>query len=550
MVNALHDLTTFCRPMPKFLCVKGILFFSFWQSIFVSLLVAAGVIPRLGPYTDAEHISIGLTDLLVCLEMPFFAVAHLYAFSYMDYVDRSRAYVARMPMYYAFRDSFGLLDVVCDSKATLRGEGMDYRDFEPSEGYMHQGEGRDRRIRAGLRYSKGGTKKYWLPQTDRTTAAPLGRFARGVNRVVKRVAGEEQGYDPEVHAPLLETDEDAHPVGLAPDLLPPRDPDFSDPWAGVAERPEDMGYDLPFDDEDAHFDQDDPLYQHSRKYLFGDYNYPCIDISSEAARDSMWDEEERILRNERGWQPLRRGQPRPGGYGSVGSQGRAIVERSLDSGKGKRRSPASEVDTHDRIIDHEQERMQSSGSPQDVKLKWTRTRMGRTNSNQSGSSKDVHIRTAHRKSSESPHSSPRSGTKDQLGTSPPMAKRSVLPPDAIDLVVQDDLAAEQERVRERQKGEPATHGSALRKVYRRGFIVEDSEGEEVEGEVEIDDHERMEAGKDDSGETTEGAQDTFEGESEAIQELEGTIARAETPPPHARVEVKSPFDDDVENPWA
>ncbi|KAJ3519124.1 hypothetical protein NM688_g9349 [Phlebia brevispora] len=120
------DLKPF-RPMPKFLCVKGILFFSFWQSLFISILVAAGAITKLGPYTDSEHISLGLTDLLVCLEMPFFAIAHQYAFSTRDFVDPNMKYVARMRMSYAFRDAFSLKDVVEDSKATLRGEGMDYQ---------------------------------------------------------------------------------------------------------------------------------------------------------------------------------------------------------------------------------------------------------------------------------------------------------------------------------------------------------------------------------------------------------------------------------------
>lgn len=39
------DLKAF-RPVPKFLCVKGILFFSFWQGIAVSLLVSFKFIKR------------------------------------------------------------------------------------------------------------------------------------------------------------------------------------------------------------------------------------------------------------------------------------------------------------------------------------------------------------------------------------------------------------------------------------------------------------------------------------------------------------------------
>ncbi|KAH9973661.1 organic solute transporter Ostalpha-domain-containing protein [Lactifluus volemus] len=158
-----EDLNPF-RPMPKFLCVKGILFFSFWQATGVSLLASVGAIKQLGPYTDKEHISLGLTDSLICLEMPIFAIAHLVAFSHRDYIDKKLAYVGRMPVRYAFRDAFGFKDVLWDARATLNGQGMDYREFEPSEGHMHQGLGRERRIRAGLRYSRGGQTKYWLPQ--------------------------------------------------------------------------------------------------------------------------------------------------------------------------------------------------------------------------------------------------------------------------------------------------------------------------------------------------------------------------------------------------
>ena len=124
-------LTTSTSPVPKFLCVKGILFFSFWQSVGISTLVAAKVITRLGPYTDPENVSVGLNDLLICMEMPFFAFAHMYAFAYTDFIDPTHTFVARMPMYYAFRDAFGPLDVIEDSKATLRGEGMDTASSNP-----------------------------------------------------------------------------------------------------------------------------------------------------------------------------------------------------------------------------------------------------------------------------------------------------------------------------------------------------------------------------------------------------------------------------------
>ena len=266
--------------MPKFLCVKGILFFSFWQATGVSLLVSLGVINKLGPYTDKEHISLGLTDTLICLEMPFFAIAHLAAFSHRDYIDNKLAYVGRMPMRHAFRDAFGFKDVFEDARATLDGQGMDYREFEPSEGHMHQGLGRERRIRAGLRYSRGGRGKYWLPQASNPN--PIERTFE------------------DIHTPLLaENTASVHQVAELVDE-------------------ETLTFDLTFGSLDP---EDEELFTSSRQYLFGDYNYPCIDASSEAARMEMWDEEERILSNERSaWFADYRGRRvfTNTGYGAVG----------------------------------------------------------------------------------------------------------------------------------------------------------------------------------------------------------------------------------------
>lgn len=81
--------------MPKFLCVKGILFFTFWQGFAVSILVALGIV-KSGEYlfctrrhsiftsittTDrfpTEMLSLAIQDTAISLEMPLFAFLHMF----------------------------------------------------------------------------------------------------------------------------------------------------------------------------------------------------------------------------------------------------------------------------------------------------------------------------------------------------------------------------------------------------------------------------------------------------------------------------------------
>ncbi|KAI0794929.1 organic solute transporter Ostalpha-domain-containing protein [Abortiporus biennis] len=539
------DLRPF-RPMPKFLCVKGILFFSFWQSIFISILVTAGAITKLGPYTDNEHISLGLTDCLICLEMPLFAIAHQYAFSTVDFVDPHAMYVARMPVFYAFRDAFGLKDVVEDTKATLHGERMDYREFEPSEGHMHQGAGRDRRIRAGLRYSQGGKRKYWLPQPT-TTTQPPGVTERRVNRAIQGLTGRPDQSE-EVYAPLL-PDQAEDVVHLAPDLRSPQEED--DVLFATRENVDD-GFDLPFGDLDS---DDEEIFDHSRKYIFGDYNYPCVDVSNEFARTQVWDEEERILRDERGayFSPILGptggrifGQVRAAGYGAIGQfhrgGGRSRNDSDASTSKGKVRD-----DMREAVIDKEQDRIPRL-SEGDVHLRWTKTK----NLQPSSGRPSPRIRTLSSQGRHSSSSGSGSSTPTPRDRHPPPSPKKenerILPPDAVDLVVEDSVAAEAKVSRERRKGEPAVHAApGLRKVYRRGYVVDDEEGNRSEGEVEVETPviqrsvDNFAAGDD--------VDTVLEAEAEAVGEA-ATIARAETPPAHARITVDQYSIGSEDNPWA
>lgn len=549
------DIKAF-RPMPKFLCVKGILFFSFWQSIFISILVSSGLIKKLGPYTDIEHISVGLTDLLVCLEMPIFAVAHMYAFAASDFIDKHLHYVARMPMLYAFKDAFGIKDVVEDSRATFRGEGVNYRAFEPSEGFLHQGSGRENRIKAGLRYSKGGKKKYWLPLPADGLAAP-GKLERGVNNAIERVGG----HGEEVHAPLLEVEAD-DVVHLAPDLQhdgPSDDPEWD--WH-FGEGSGEVGFELPFGEADP---KDEKLYAECKRYLFGDYNYPNIDVSSEMARGQIWDDEERVLRDERGaW--VRDGK----GYGAIGVHPYPRFDVSSASsrggggnGKGRERNEdhfGPTMSERERQVDYEQDRTPADGESGDFRLKWTNVRRAgessRSRPSSALSSPKLGVAVGRERkrsllaSPASAASSPGSSAGGRMRGSPPTPSTDrPLPPDAVDLVVEDPNATHEEQERERRRGEPAIGGSGLRKVFRRGFEVPHPDGGVTQGEIQVAEEEAEWSGDKDvvAGHHIKGDVAEMNKEEQVMGEVEGTVATAETPPAHARVFEVGEDDD---NPWA
>jgi len=161
-----NDLKPF-RPIPKFLCVKLIIFASYWQGFFLSILVWLGAIPdQVEGYTP-DNLAAAIQDFLICIEMPAFAIAHWYAFSWHDFAD-NRIASARMPVYYAARDAFGIRDLIQDSKETFKGDKYGYRIFDSGDKIMAHELSRSRlaRIKAGMRYERGGKGKYWLPRPE------------------------------------------------------------------------------------------------------------------------------------------------------------------------------------------------------------------------------------------------------------------------------------------------------------------------------------------------------------------------------------------------
>lgn len=153
------------RPMPKFLCIKLIIFASWWQGFFLSIIQWLGAIPNDVPGYSEDSLALAIQDALICFEMPLFAIGHWYAFSWHDYADVTIS-AARMPIKYAFRDAFGVRDLIEDSKETFTSNNYGYRIFDSGDNVLahEESSSREARLMQGMRYDREGKRKYWLPQ--------------------------------------------------------------------------------------------------------------------------------------------------------------------------------------------------------------------------------------------------------------------------------------------------------------------------------------------------------------------------------------------------
>lgn len=171
----MHDDLQPFRPMPKFLCIKLIIFASYWQGFFLSILQFIGAIP------NDSNLAAAIQDAAICFEMPIFAISHWYAFSWHDYADATIS-SARMPVKFALRDAFGVRDLIEDTKETWRGKQYDYRSFDSGDNVLAHEESHSRVARTmdGMRYERGGKGKYWIPKPQSAHAKTplLGKFSQ------------------------------------------------------------------------------------------------------------------------------------------------------------------------------------------------------------------------------------------------------------------------------------------------------------------------------------------------------------------------------------
>lgn len=84
-----YDLRPF-NPLPKFLCIKSIIFCIFWQGILIALLLEFEIVspPADSSYTKST-LAVALQDFLICIEMAIASMVNMYAFDYKPYAGES-----------------------------------------------------------------------------------------------------------------------------------------------------------------------------------------------------------------------------------------------------------------------------------------------------------------------------------------------------------------------------------------------------------------------------------------------------------------------------
>ncbi|XP_031623210.1 transmembrane protein 184C [Contarinia nasturtii] len=76
------------KPLPKFLCIKAVVFFTFVQSVIIDFLVYFGFIKDIfgeDGNNDFNGLSVKLQDFLICIEMFIAAIAHKFYFPHQPY---------------------------------------------------------------------------------------------------------------------------------------------------------------------------------------------------------------------------------------------------------------------------------------------------------------------------------------------------------------------------------------------------------------------------------------------------------------------------------
>eukprot|EP00557_Chaetoceros_sp_GSL56_P004318 CAMPEP_0176495304 /NCGR_PEP_ID=MMETSP0200_2-20121128/10576_1 /TAXON_ID=947934 /ORGANISM="Chaetoceros sp., Strain GSL56" /LENGTH=509 /DNA_ID=CAMNT_0017893155 /DNA_START=344 /DNA_END=1873 /DNA_ORIENTATION=- len=141
-----------CNPFSKFLCIKGVVFMTFWQGIVISFVAHAVYKKRddINDDYDSTEWSKRAQSFLICLEMFLFAIVHCFVFPTEEwepgYQERAKRRIkAKLGDALALRDFVRDVKLVLRSKKNRKGnmERLPQREEGLDDGYGMNGNEED-----------------------------------------------------------------------------------------------------------------------------------------------------------------------------------------------------------------------------------------------------------------------------------------------------------------------------------------------------------------------------------------------------------------------
>ena len=111
------DELAWCEPWPKFLCIKGVVFMTFWQGLAISAMSGLGLVD--------DHMASTAQDFLICVEMLLASLAHFWIFPYQQWQDgyKEKAVVTKAAQT-QLRDTLALRDFMRDIQTAFAPAGL------------------------------------------------------------------------------------------------------------------------------------------------------------------------------------------------------------------------------------------------------------------------------------------------------------------------------------------------------------------------------------------------------------------------------------------
>ncbi|KAI2492848.1 Organic solute transporter Ostalpha [Fragilaria crotonensis] len=220
--HAVDKDLAWCRPFAKFLCIKGVVFMTFWQGLAISVLAQTTDVGG----NDSSEWARSAQNFLICLEMLLFSIAHFYTFPTDEWEEGYRASHEGGK----FGDTIALGDFFQDLKLILQTQKKKKKKKSDDDSLATLDEAEEEDEEDLMSTSNGGSVydeekaikdlKEALQDADEDTCERMGALADripddGADAVAARstVGGDDDQYDPD--APMGQYSGGSEPAWMA-----------------------------------------------------------------------------------------------------------------------------------------------------------------------------------------------------------------------------------------------------------------------------------------------------------------------------------------------